>query len=114
MRPSILAAALLALAAAPAAADATAMCLEGNGMTDAQCACATEALADEIGGGDADLYHAVGTRYLENKAAGQSVGDAWDAAIAETAVEAGLGHTALLTRMNAAGKAHRGAMKRCK
>lgn len=104
----------LALGSNEAMADATAMCLERTGTTEAQCACATDALAGEVGADDAALYDSVGTRYIANKAGGQGMADAWDAAIAETAGEAGLGRTALLTRMNAAGTAHRAAMKACK
>lgn len=111
----MLAGAMLAgLAAGGALADATAMCLEMGGTTEAQCACATEALAGIVGAEDAALYGAVGTRHLANRAAGQGMGDAWDAAIAETAAEAGLGRTALLGRMNDAGKAHRGAVAACR
>lgn len=96
-----------------AAADAMNMCLEMQGATKATCTCASEKLTAEVGAEDAKLYDAVGTRYLANKEAGQSMGDAWDAAIAETAAEAGLGRTALLNRMNTAGKAHRAAIKGC-
>lgn len=104
---------LAALAAQGALADATAMCLDMGGTTEAQCACATEALAGIVGEEEAALYDAVGTRYLANLASGQGMGDAWDAAIAETAADNGLGRTALLTRMNDAGKAHRGAIAAC-
>lgn len=111
-RPILAATACCALAA-PALADVTAMCLEQPGATEELCACVTEALLAETGEEDAALYEAVGTRYLANKAAGQGMADAWDAAIAETAAEAGLDRIALLTRMNDVGRAHQAAMTAC-
>ena len=111
MRGFLLAAALTAFGSG-AQADATAMCL-ALGAPEALCTCATEALAAEIAAEDAALYDTIGTRYLANMTAGQGRAEAWDTAIAESAAEAGLGSTALLTRMNAAGSAHRTAMQGC-
>lgn len=105
--------AVLLAMASETAADAMNMCLEMQGATEATCTCASEKLTAEVGAKDAKLYDAVGTRYLANKEAGQGMGDAWDVAVAETAAEAGLGRTALLSRMNAIGKAHRAAIKGC-
>ncbi|MFX0541650.1 hypothetical protein ACEWPM_007945 [Roseovarius sp. S4756] len=113
MRPTIISLLLFALSSAGASAGGVAMCLEKSGTTEAQCACAEAALIEEIGADDAGIYDRVGTRYLESREAGQSMGDSWDAAIAATAAEIGVGRTALLTRMNVAGKAHRGAIKAC-
>ncbi|MGA9253711.1 MAG: hypothetical protein WBV71_14845 [Roseobacter sp.] len=113
MRSVIFCSALTLWSAGQALADAQAMCLEGDGATEAQCSCATAALAQEVGVDEAGLYDQVGTLYLANKVAGQSMGDAWDAAIAEVAGRARLGRTALLTRMNSAGRIHRDAIKSC-
>lgn len=104
---------LLASTAFAAAADAIDMCLEMNGATEAACICATDELATDFGAEDLVLYDAVGLRYLANKAAGQGMGDAWDAAIADTAAEAGMGRTELLSRMNDVGQAHRDAIGGC-
>ena len=106
-------AALLLLIPLAGHADATSMCLQIAGTTESQCDCASEALDAEIGDGEAALYDATGTRYLANRAAGQGMGDAWDAAIAETAAENGMGATELLSRMNDVGKAHRAAIGSC-
>ena len=97
----------------PALADAAGMCLIMAGTTEEQCTCATEALASEIGAEEAALYDATSTRYRANMSAGQSRGDAWDAALNETASENGFSASDLLRRMNEAGKAHRNAIKSC-
>ncbi|MFX0545266.1 hypothetical protein ACEWPL_006930 [Roseovarius sp. S1116L3] len=113
MRPILISLLLFALYGGAASADGMAMCLDKSGTTQAQCACAESALTQEIGAEEAEVYDRVGTRYLESRAAGQSMGDAWDAAIAANAAEIGTGRIALLIRMNAAGKAHRDAIKAC-
>lgn len=106
-------AALLAVAPLAARADATGMCLDMSATTEAQCACATDALGAEIGADDLALYDTVGTIYRAAKAQGAGMVAAWDGAIAEVAAAQGLGTRALLTRMNAAGKAHRAAIDAC-
>jgi hypothetical protein len=101
-------------AAGAASADATAMCLDDDDNSAARCACATEALAAEVGAEDAGFYDMVGTRYLANRKDEQGMAESWDAAIVDTAAEAGIGSIALLTRMNAVGTAHRSAIKACR
>ena len=116
-----LALAIAVLAAAPALAqdepDATTLlCLDMKGPPEKLaeiCPCVTETFQAEVDEEEAALYEAVGARYLAKKSAGQGMVDAWDAAIAETAAEAGLGRTALLSRMNDVGQIHRAAMGSC-
>ena len=112
-RPIAICAFFALLSALPAYADATRMCLDRSGTTAQQCACATDALAAEVVAEDLTLYDKVGTLYLANKAAGQGMGDAWDAAIARIASEAGMGRIDLMNRMNVVGRAHRDAIKEC-
>lgn len=107
--------ALTVIVAGPAAAaDTTTLCLDKSGVDEAQCTCATEALTEEIGEEDAELYNAVAVLYIDGKANGQDMGAAWDAAIETVAMQSEVDQTDLLERMNAAGKAHRAAIKDCK
>lgn len=101
------------LAAGPALADATAMCMDTKDADAAVCDCATEALADSASKEDRGLYDRIGTLYLAKMEEGASRGAAWTEALDEVAAENGIGSTGLLTRMNAVGKAHRAAMKSC-
>ncbi|KZY45052.1 hypothetical protein A3731_06505 [Roseovarius sp. HI0049] len=95
-----------------AAADTTSMCLDQSGTGDAQCQCATDALAEKIGKEDADAYNAVGVLYLDGKANGQEEEAAWEAAI-ETAGQNDTDQADLLERMNAAREAHEEAIETC-
>ena len=70
--------------------------------------------AEDIGEEDAELYNAVSVLYLDGKANGQEMGDAWDAAIETVAMQSEMDQTELLERMNAAGKAHKEAISACK
>ena len=106
---------LIFTAAGPvAAADTTTMCLDQSGTSEAQCTCATNELKEDIGEEDAELYNAVSVLYLDGKANGQEMGDAWDAAIETVAMQSEMDQTELLERMNAAGKAHKEAITACK
>ncbi|MEQ8294520.1 MAG: hypothetical protein RIA08_20155 [Roseovarius sp.] len=96
-----------------AAADTTAMCLDQTGTDDAQCQCATQALAEEIGEEDADMYNAVGVLYLDGKANGQEEEAAWDAAIETVAGQNDTDQAELLERMNSAREAHGEAIESC-
>ena len=103
---------LAMVASGPAtAADTTAMCLDQSGNDDTQCECATDALAEEIGEEDADMYNAVGVLYLDGKANGQEEEAAWDAAIETVAGQNDTDREELLERMNAAREAHDEAIK---
>ena len=97
-----------------AAADTTGMCLDQTGTDDAQCQCATEALAEEIGEEDAEMYNAVGVLYLDGKANGQEEEAAWAAAIETVAGQNDTDQAELLERMNAAREAHSTSIEGCK
>lgn len=104
---------ILAAAGPVVAADTTTMCLDRTGTTEAQCTCATKALKEEIGEEDAERYNAVAVLYIDGKANGQDMGAAWDAAVETVAMQNEMDETELRERMNAAGKAHRAAIKDC-
>ncbi len=88
------------------------MCLD-TGKPAELCSCAAEKLKAEQGDDAYALYAGIGSRYLEAKAGGASMGDAWDGAVREEAGKRGKGFTALLTETNALGKEHRKAMRSC-
>ena len=108
--PWLLAVALLA-GRAQAQDGVAAMCAE-LASPDA-CACASEALLSEIGPQDFDLYDTIGGDYVERMARGESRVDAWNAASATAAAEAGIAPRALMSRTNEIGAAHRAAIDTC-
>ncbi len=118
MRKTILAtAAVIALGlpgAALAANDGVMdMCLD-TGKPAELCECASEKLKADQGDDAYALYAGIGSRYLEAKAAGTPMGDAWDDAVRSEAEKGGRGFTTVLTQTNKLGKAHRQAMKACR
>jgi hypothetical protein len=113
IRPAALAALLAALPALAAAQEPDALCMALADTDAAQCECAAGRFTDAVGRDDAALYEAVTTVYFARRQEGAGDADAWDAAVGEVAREAGVGKVALLQRMNAAGKAHRAAIRAC-
>ncbi len=107
-----LAFAALTFTTLPAIADTTAMCVD-TGKTEEVCTCATEALAEAVSEEDAARYSAIGTLFVANREAGQGWVEAWDAAVAGIAEEAGVRANELQKAMNPVGKAHREAKKGC-
>lgn len=105
-------AALLSFAGFARAQDAVeAMCLDRD--PPEVCACASAALKEEVGEEDYRVYERVGEGYLERRAAGEAMADAWTAALEPVAAALGVGRTALMSRTNVVGAAHRKAIKAC-
>lgn len=108
------AAAISALLPALAHADAaTEMCMTQMKKSEAQCACATEALVQEVGAEEVAIYNRVGALFLDNMEAGQEMAPAWDAAVKVVGGEIGMSYIDLIARMNPVGRANRNAVKAC-
>ncbi|WP_424931098.1 hypothetical protein [Amaricoccus macauensis] len=69
------------------------------------CTCATERLQAELSPDDFALYDRIGTDYMNRKESGESMTEAWDAAVA------GAGSRISVT--NTFGRAHRDAINEC-
>jgi len=104
--------ALLALAALPARADNTIMCMD-TGNSEEMCTCAAEILAGEVSAQDLAHYDAIGAIFAEQRAEGLGWVEAWDKAVTTVAGDAGMTPSELQHAMNPVGKAHRDAMKGC-
>jgi hypothetical protein len=112
-RSAALALLVATAAAAPARAQdgVAAMCAEL--APPEVCDCASADLLGQIGADDFALYDAIGTDYLARMADGVDRGDAWTAASAVVAADAGLSPRQLMDRTNDIGRAHRDAIDAC-
>lgn len=89
------------------------MCLDTRSATDAQCECATRALADTVSPQDAARYDPIAVRFVSNRGTGQAWVGAWNSAVAEVAVYEGLTAGGLQKAVNPLAAVHREAMKSC-
>lgn len=87
--------------------------LEMCTKSDKICACAASKLKSEVGDDDYGLYEAIGAAYIDNKANGMGLGDAWDAAVKAEASKRSGSFTKTLSMTNSIGSAHRKVIKSC-
>lgn len=77
------------------------------------CDCATEALNQLLSVDALATYNDIGLLAIPLMENGADMGDAYDTAIAETAMRRGISHLVALQTNNAAGQAHRDAISSC-
>lgn len=77
------------------------------------CDCATEALSQQLPTDAFAVYNDIGLLAIPLIENGTDMGDAYDSAIAETAIRLGIGYLVALQTSNAAGRAHRDAISSC-
>lgn len=83
-------------------------------MGDAEiCACASEALLEEIGEDYFLIYQETGAIFLTGPGEGLAMSDAWDAAVAGVAGARGLEPLATLEITNPIGRAHSDIIEAC-
>lgn len=111
MRPFHLSAAFVLLAATTTAEPISETCALYT--TPEICACATEKLAGVLTPMDLALYAATSGEAMALQAAGTELQPAWEEATTKAAAAAGLSASSARDRLNAAGSAHRKAMKEC-
>ncbi len=93
-------------------AGVNAMCLPVT-QDQAVCDCASKALGEQLNADDFKLYDAIGADYMARREKGEDMAAAWSAASDAQAERLGEPTTGLLKRTNAAGRAHRAAIKDC-
>ena len=77
------------------------------------CACATDALAEELSNEDFALYDAIGADTMSRHEAGTAYVEAWEAASAAAAERLGISIGELRRRTNEVGRSHNAAIKAC-
>lgn len=113
---TLAAAALSAALAGPVAAQEDPLgrvCRLEPDHTEAQCACAAEAMAQARPEADLALYAAVLARYIQALEAGQARAAAWDAAVELEAAARGVTPIDILPGLNRTGRVHREAIRDC-
>lgn len=83
------------------------------GYTAEICECALAGLEDAVPADSFAVYAAVSARFLDGRADGLGLVEAWDAGVAAEAAERGVPTTRILEATNPTGRAHRDAIRSC-
>lgn len=83
------------------------------GTNPSICDCATDTLSQQLPTDTFAIYNDIGLLAIPLIENGADMGDAYDSAIAETAIRRGIGYLVAMQTNNAAGQAHRDAISSC-